>query len=252
MKRYGLIGYPLGHSFSKKYFSGKFLDEGLTDCMYELFPIPSITGLPSILSSHPDLKGLNVTIPYKEQVLSYVAEKTAAVIEIGAANTIKISGNKLAAYNTDVTGFERSFLKKLNPARHQKALILGTGGSSKAVQYVLKKLKIDFLLVTRNEQLKPGQIQYSSVDEAIMKQYTLIINCTPVGLYPDVDKCPQIPYRFVSPDHYLFDLIYKPEKTLFLQQGEQRGAITCNGYEMLIIQAEESWKIWNEDHAINT
>ncbi len=246
MKLYGLIGYPLGHSFSKKYFSEKFQREGLIDCRYELFPIPSIKDLPLVINSNPFLKGLNVTIPYKQQVLEYVTETTDPVKDIGAANTIKFVGDKLIAYNTDVIGFENSFIKKLKPA-HKKALVLGTGGSSKAIQYVLKKLNINFLLVTRSHQPSPGIINYSMIDETIMNDYRVIINCTPVGMYPNDKEYPQLPYQFISEKHYLFDLIYKPEKTLFLKKGEQMGAVVQNGYEMLIIQAEESWKIWKED-----
>ncbi|MEO5783375.1 MAG: shikimate dehydrogenase [Ginsengibacter sp.] len=244
MKFFGLIGYPLGHSFSKKYFTEKFQSEGIIDCTYELFPISSITDLPSLLISNPNLKGLNVTIPYKEQVLQYVNEKTDAVKNIGAANTIKIHGDKLIAYNTDVIGFENSLTKKLKPS-DKKALVLGTGGSSKAVQYVLKKLGIEFLLVTRNNNSSPGTINYSMIDETIINAYNLIINCTPVGMYPNEDQFPDLPYQYLTKEHYLFDLVYKPEKTLFLKTGEGKGAIIQNGYEMLIIQAEESWKIWN-------
>jgi shikimate dehydrogenase len=246
MKLYGLIGYPLGHSFSKKYFTEKFQREGLSDCSYELFPIYSIKDLPSLLSSNSFLKGLNVTIPYKQQVLQYVTGTTGAVKEIGAANTIKIIQDKLIAYNTDVIGFENSFIKKLKSS-HKKALILGTGGSSKAVQYVLKKLGIDFLLVTRSLQPESETINYSSIDEAIIIDHQIIINCTPAGMSPNDDECPYLPYQFITNEHYLFDLVYKPEKTLFLKKGEEQGAVIQNGYEMLIIQAEESWKIWNED-----
>ena len=246
MKLYGLIGYPLGHSFSKKYFTDKFEREGLTDCGYELFPIPSIKDFPSLLSSHSDLKGLNVTIPYKQQVLEYITDITDAVNNIGAANTIKITGDKLVAYNTDVIGFEISFKKKLKPS-HKKALILGTGGSSKAVQYVLRKSGIDFLLVTRSKKQGDGIIEYSMIDEEMLNDHQIIINCTPAGMFPNDNECPQIPYQFISNKHYLFDLVYKPEKTLFLKKGEDKGAIIQNGYEMLLIQAEESWKIWNED-----
>ena len=246
MKLYGLIGYPLGHSFSKKYFTKKFQREGIADCRYELFPISSITYLPSLLISNPNLKGLNVTIPYKQQVLEYVNETTEAVKNIGAANTIKIVGSKLIAYNTDVIGFENSLIKKLKPY-HKKALVLGTGGSSKAIQYVLKKLGIEFLLVTRSDNASPETIHYSMIGEAIMNQYHLIINCTPVGMFPNEAQCPDLPYQFVTEEHYLYDLVYKPEKTLFLKKGEEKGATIQNGYEMLIIQAEESWKIWNED-----
>jgi len=246
MKLYGLIGYPLGHSFSKKYFTEKFEREGLRDCSYELFSIPSINEFPSLLSSNPFLKGLNVTIPYKEQVLEYITEKTDAVKAIGAANTIKIIGNDLIAFNTDVIGFENSFVQRLKPF-HKKALVLGTGGSSKAIQYVLKKLDIDFLLVTRSDRSEDGTINYSGIDEDILDEYQVIVNCTPAGMYPNDDKYPQLPYQFISDKHYLFDLVYKPEKTLFLKKGEEKSAIIQNGYEMLLIQAEESWKIWNKD-----
>lgn len=246
MKLYGLIGYPLGHSLSKKYFNEKFKREGLENCSYEAFAIQSIKDLPSLINSNPLLKGLNVTIPYKQQVLGYVTETTAAVKDIGAANTIKIEGNRLIAHNTDVVGFEKSFVKKLDPS-HKKALVLGTGGSSKAVQYVLKKLNIEFLLVTRSGQSTGERISYSMIDEKIMNDYPVIINCTPVGMYPNVNEYPQLPYQFISKKHYLFDLIANPEKTLFLKKGEQMGAVIQNGYEMWLLQAEESWRIWNSD-----
>ena len=246
MKLYGLIGYPLGHSFSKKYFTEKFRKEGITDCRYELFAIPSIKDLPLVINSNPDLKGLNITIPYKQKVLEYVNETTDAVKNIGAANTVKFDGNRIIAYNTDVIGFENSLLQKLKPS-HKKALVLGTGGSSKAIQYVLKKLGIEFLLVTRNQSLQQGSINYSMIDEAIINDHQLIINCTPVGMYPNDNEYPQLPYKFLSSQHYLYDLVYKPEKTLFLKRGEERGATIQNGLDMLTIQAEESWKIWNTD-----
>ena len=245
MKLYGLIGYPLGHSFSKKYFTDKFQREKISGCRYELFPIETIQDLPQLLIDNPNLVGLNVTIPYKEQVLEFVAQSRNEVKEIKAANTIKIVDGILIAYNTDVIGFENSFTKKLKPSQ-KKALILGTGGSSKAVQYVLEKLRIDFLLVSRNKTNKEGMIPYSMIDKNLLDQYQVIINCTPVGLSPNDSECPQIPYQFIASDHYLFDLVYKPEKTLFLKKGEEMGAEIQNGYEMLIIQAEESWKIWNE------
>jgi len=246
MKLYGLIGYPLGHSFSKKYFTEKFRKEGITDCRYELFAIPSIKDLPLVINSNPDLKGLNITIPYKQKVLEYVNETTDAVKNIGAANTVKFDGNRIIAYNTDVIGFENSLLQKLKSS-HKKALVLGTGGSSKAIQYVLKKLGIEFLLVTRNQSLQQGSINYSMIDEAIINDHQLIINCTPVGMYPNDNEYPQLPYKFLSSQHYLYDLVYKPEKTLFLKRGEERGATIQNGLDMLTIQAEESWKIWNTD-----
>ena len=246
MKLYGLIGYPLGHSFSKKYFTNKFKREGLIDCSYELFPIDSIEGLPSLINSQPYLKGFNVTIPYKQQVLKYVTETSEAVKEIGAANVIKIDGDKIVAFNTDVTGFEESLIQKLMPF-HKKALILGTGGSSNAVQYVLRNLGIKFLLVSRTHQPSSEIINYSMINENIMADHTLIVNCTPVGMEPNDSDSPNLPYQFVSHKHYLFDLIYNPEKTSFLQKGEQMGAIIQNGYEMLVLQAEESWKIWKQN-----
>ena len=244
MKLYGLIGYPLGHSFSKQYFTEKFVKEGIKDCAFEGFPIPAIDEFPALIKAHPDLKGLSVTIPYKEQVLQYITELSEEVKFIGATNSIKISGNKLIAYNTDIIGFEKSFLKSLKP-HHTKALVLGTGGASKAVQYVLRKLKIDFLVVTRSPQLKTGEINYGDINEKMMGEYTVIINSSPVGMYPNVDVCPDIPYQFLTGDHYLYDLVYKPEETLFLKKGKEKNAVVENGYDMLLLQAEASWKIWN-------
>ena len=244
MNLYGLIGYPLGHSFSKQYFTEKFDRECLKDCYFEAFPISSIDQFPALIQHHAELKGLSVTIPYKEQVLDFVTELSDEVKFIGATNSIKIIGKKLIAFNTDIIGFEQSFSKVLQQP-HKKALVLGTGGAAKAVQYVLRKLEIDFLVVTRNENLKAGYINYNMIDEQIMKEYLIIINCSPVGMSPNENACPDIPYRFITTNHYLYDLVYKPEKTLFLQQGEQKGATIQNGYEMLLIQAEASWKIWN-------
>ncbi|MBC7887532.1 MAG: shikimate dehydrogenase [Ferruginibacter sp.] len=244
MKLYGLIGYPLGHSFSKQYFTGKFEKEGLTDCFFEAFPINSINELGALLSANPLLKGLSVTIPYKEQVLRFVDELSEEVKFIGASNCIKIRGNKLIAYNTDIIGFEQSFNKKL-PKGQTKALVLGTGGASKAVQYVLNSAGIEFLVVTRQGVLKDGFIQYKHMHPQILGEYRIIINCTPAGMYPHQNTAPEIPYQLLTTSHYLFDLVYQPAKTLFLQKGEERGAAIQNGYDMLLIQAEESWKIWN-------
>jgi shikimate dehydrogenase len=244
MKLFGLIGYPLGHSFSKQYFTEKFEREGITDCKFEAFPIPSIDEFPALLKSNPQLKGLSVTIPYKEQVLKFVDTLSEEVISIGATNSIKISDGKLTAYNTDIAGFETSF-KKCLQAHHTKALILGTGGASKAVQYVLRKMNIEFLVVTRNKMSDAGWINYNEIDAQKMKEYSVIINCSPVGMYPAEDVAPAIPYHLVNSSHYLYDLVYKPEKTMFLKEGEKRGAAIQNGYEMLLLQAEESWRIWN-------
>ncbi|MEO6732060.1 MAG: shikimate dehydrogenase [Ferruginibacter sp.] len=246
MKLYGLIGYPLGHSFSKQYFTEKFKREGLTDCFFEAFSIPSINDFPSIITANPTLKGLGVTIPYKEQVLQFVDELSDEVKHIGATNSIKISGEKLIAYNTDIIGFQQSFSRMLKP-NHKKALVLGTGGASKAVQYVLIKSGIDFLVVTRNEVSKEGFIQYFNIDQKIISEYNIIINCTPVGMFPHDSVAPNIPYHLLSSEHYLYDLVYKPAKTLFMQKGEANGATVQNGYDMLLIQAEVSWEIWNSD-----
>ncbi|HMO63263.1 MAG TPA: shikimate dehydrogenase [Ferruginibacter sp.] len=244
MNLYGLIGYPLGHSFSKQYFTQKFQQEGITDCAFEAFPIPSIEQFPALLKAHPNLKGLSVTIPYKETVMQYIDEVSDEVKFIGATNSIKISEGKLKAHNTDIIGFEASFAALLKP-NHQKALVLGSGGASKAVQYVLKKRGIEFLIVSRNENPAPGYITYSAINEQIMAGYPLIINCSPAGMEPNYGTCPDIPYQLLTPQHYLYDLVYKPSETLFLQKGKEKGATVQNGYEMLILQAEASWKIWN-------
>ncbi len=244
MNLFGLIGYPLGHSFSKQYFTEKFAREGLKDCYFEAFPISSIDQFSALIQQNTELKGLSVTIPYKEQVLDFVTELSDEVKFIGATNSIKIIGKRLIAFNTDIIGFEHSFCNVLQH-HHKKALVLGTGGASKAVQYVLRKLEIEFLVVTRNENIKAGYINYNMIDGQVMKEYLIIINCSPVGMSPNENACPDIPYQFITTNHYLYDLVYKPEKTFFLKQGEQKGATIQNGYEMLLIQAEASWKIWN-------
>lgn len=244
MKLYGLIGYPLGHSFSKKYFTEKFEKEGIHDCKFEAFSIPSIDELPGLLKTNPDLNGLCVTIPYKEQVLKYIDELSEEVKAIGATNSIRIKDNKLIAYNTDIAGFRISFQRFLQP-HHTKALVLGAGGASKAVQYVLSQLNIDYLLVTRTAIEDSPFVLYQNITAAIMNEHTVIINCTPVGMWPNENTCPEIPYEFIASQHYLYDLVYKPEETLFMKKGKERGAVVQNGYEMLLIQAEESWRIWN-------
>jgi shikimate dehydrogenase len=244
MQLFGLIGYPLGHSFSKQYFTEKFLKEGLTDCSFEAFAIASIDEFPSLLKNNPALRGLSVTIPYKEQVLQFVDEISEEVKFIGATNSIKIADNKLTAYNTDIIGFRQSFTPFLLP-HHTKALVLGTGGSSKAVQYVLTKMGIDFLIVSRNKSANQKVITYTQINEVLLREYPVIINCSPVGMYPNENDCPEIPYQFLSSNNYLFDLVYKPAPTLFLQKGAEKNALIKNGHDMLLIQAEASWKIWN-------
>ena len=242
MRAFGLIGYPLGHSFSKKYFADKFEREGITGNVYELYPLEQIGQIEELLNLNPNLAGLNVTIPYKEQVIAYLDSMSPVVEEIGACNCIHIQDGRLMGHNTDVIGFSRSLLPKLKP-HHKKALILGTGGSSKAVAYTLKELNIPFLQVSRNPS--EGMIGYEEMDQSMLEAHTLLINTTPVGMYPDIEKAPAIPYQFIGAGHYLFDLVYNPERTRFLQEGALRGATVENGSDMLVIQAEASWEIWN-------
>lgn len=244
MRLFGLIGYPLSHSFSKKYFTLKFEREGLSDCVYENFPIPSIDQLKDILLK-PGLRGLNITIPYKEQVLSFLHQASDVVKKIKACNCIRITSGKLHGFNTDVVGFEGALKKMLKTAIHKQALILGTGGSARAVEYVLSRLGIGF----RNVSRKPSAryFSYEQVTPDVIRSHKLIINTTPLGMFPNIVQAPGIPYEAIGPDHFLFDLIYNPEKTLFLRKGESQGAVIQNGFEMLEIQAEENWRIWNED-----
>ena len=242
MKWYGLLGKTLKHSFSKAYFTDKFNALGITDCKYENFELASIDELPELLRDNPSIKGLNVTIPYKEDVLPFLNEKNDIVKEVNACNCIKISEGKLSGYNTDVVGFQQS-LEQVLESHHTHALILGTGGSSKAVQYALKALGIRYQNVSRTKSTM--SITYDELNEEILSSHQLIINTSPVGMFPNVERTPPIPFEFVSPKHLLFDLIYNPAKTLFLKKGEEKGAKIANGMEMLVLQAEESWKIWN-------
>ncbi len=244
MRLFGLIGYPLGHSFSKKYFDKKFIDENLTDCFFELFALKEIDEFQKSIKENTNLKGIAVTIPYKQSVLPFINYVTVAAKEIGAVNCIKFTDGNLIGHNTDVVGFEKSLVPLLKP-HHTKALVLGTGGSSKAVQYVLKQLNIEFLLVSRNKTNIPNCITYNDIDEKLINEYAIIINCSPVGMTPNENVAPAIPYNLLSANHLLFDLIYAPEKTLFLKNGEGNGCTIKNGFEMLVIQAEENWKIWN-------
>jgi shikimate dehydrogenase len=243
MRQFGLIGYPLSHSFSKKYFTEKFEKEGWNDCSYDNHSIASITELPVLLRDNPLLEGLNVTIPYKEQVLPFLSGMSEVVKEIKACNCIKIEAGKLIGYNTDVTGFEVSLKARL-ATHHKQALILGTGGAASAVAYVLRKLDIRYRYVSRNAS--GGNFSYEDITPALLEANTLVINTTPLGMYPNIHQLPALPYHALGSNHYLFDLVYNPEKTLFLQRGEAQGAVIKNGHDMLLIQAEESWKIWNE------
>lgn len=242
MRLYGLIGYPLTHSFSRNYFTEKFKKEGIENCRYENFQLADISDLPKIIDENPDLQGLNVTIPYKESVLSFLNESNDLVKQTRACNCIKIANKKLVGYNTDVIGFEKSLLNKLEPL-HKHALILGTGGAAKAVEFVLRKLSITYRHVSRYPSVK--NLSYEQLTPRIIEKNTLIINTTPLGMYPRVTEAPPLPYEQITKRHFLFDLIYNPAKTLFLKKGEEHGATIQNGYDMLVYQAEESWNIWN-------
>ncbi|MFN2437589.1 MAG: shikimate dehydrogenase [Chitinophagaceae bacterium] len=243
MRLFGLIGYPLSHSFSKKYFAEKFARENIRDCKYELFPIHDIQQITDLIKNHPDLNGLNVTVPYKQLVLSYLSHSNIPA-GLKACNCIKIEKDKLIGYNTDLIAFKESLIPLLNK-QHTKALILGEGGAAAAVQFGLKKLHIDFNIVSRRTG-NSSVFTYSSLTREVISEHTLIINTTPLGTSPDINECPAIDYDGISEKHLLYDLIYNPEKTKFLAEGEKRGAEIYNGYNMLVIQAEESWKIWNE------
>lgn len=243
MRLFGLIGYPLSHSFSEEFFSEKFSKEGITDCRYSLFLIKTIEELFTLLKNNPELEGLNVTIPYKKQVLAFLDDSRIPA-GVDACNCINIVNGKLIGYNTDVTGFEKS-LQPLLKSYHKKALVLGNGGATSAVLFVLRKLNIEFNIVSR-EIHEGSTMVYNDINREIMEEHSIIINTTPLGMYPDTDTCPLIPYKHISKEHLLYDLVYNPAKTLFLKKGEERGAIIKNGEEMLQLQAEESWRIWNE------
>jgi shikimate dehydrogenase len=239
---FGLIGKNISYSFSKTYFNNKFASLILQGYSYENFDIPSLEEFPSLIERNRALKGLNVTIPYKEEIIPYLDSLDRKAKRIGAVNTIKFTKEGLKGYNTDVYGFKKSiepFLKK----SHKKALILGTGGASKAVAFVLNELGISFKYVSRNPI--GDHIGYSELNKKIISTHTVLINCTPLGTFPDTEAKPSIPYEFLTSNHLLFDLIYNPEKTAFLLSGEDKGAIICNGAEMLELQAEKAWQIWN-------
>lgn len=261
MKKFGLIGYPLGHSFSEKYFSEKFQNEGLADHQYQLFPLQNLSEFTSLLKDEKDLCGLNVTIPHKIGVMYYLDEIDNVAKEVDAVNCIKVTHHhsvkslfsgelctmnahkvKLKGYNTDVYGFEMS-LKPMLENHHKKALILGNGGAARAVKYVLEKLKIDYQFVSRRP--KGNIIGYDDLTKEVIKNHKIIINTSPVGTFPKAEEAPAIPYEYISSKHLLYDLIYNPSETTFLKNGREKGAKIKNGYEMLELQAEKSWEIWN-------
>ena len=247
MDKYGLIGYPLGHSFSISYFNQKFADEGI-NATYENFEIPSIDDLPELIDRYPNLRGLNVTIPYKEKVIPFLDSISPEARAIGAVNVIRVVHQKnktlLKGYNSDVIGFTQSIEPMLDPKWHKKALILGTGGASKAINYGLKSLGIEPVFVSRYE--RPGTIQYQSITPEVVREYNVIVNCTPMGMYPHTDECPQLPYEAMDSHTILYDLIYNPDQTLFMRNGAKYGAEVKNGLEMLLLQAFASWEFWHE------
>ncbi len=242
MKTYGLIGYPLGHSFSARYFADKFTREQIADCQYLNFPIESIDQLPALLEHEKELQGFNVTIPYKQAVFAYLNDLSDEARTIGAVNCVKIAPHGLKGFNTDAYGFSRSLLTLIGDQRPQ-ALVLGTGGASKAVGYVLKQLGISYRLVSRQSGV--DRLSYEEVTPEFIQHTPLIINATPLGTFPKIEGCPAIPYEALGPQHFLFDLVYNPAVTEFLKRGAAQGAHTQNGYDMLVGQAEKAWEIWN-------
>ena len=246
MEKYGLIGYPLSHSFSIGYFNEKFQNEGI-DAEYVNFEIPQIELLPEILASNPDLMGFNVTIPYKEKVISYLDHVSPEARAIGAVNVVSVihknKGYYLKGYNSDVIGFTKSIEPMLEPF-HKKALILGTGGASKAIYYGLKSLGLECVFVSRYE--RPGTVQYDKITGDDVREYNVIVNCTPCGMFPHTNECPNLPYEAMDSHNLLYDLIYNPDETRFMHKGAKQGATVVNGLEMLLLQAFASWEFWHE------
>ena len=246
MKKYGLIGYPLGHSFSMGYFNEKFKNEAI-NAVYENFEIPDIQDITTVIGSNPDLAGFNVTIPYKEKVMDYLDYIAPEAAEIGAVNVVKVTHNGeravLKGFNSDVVGFVNSIKPLLRPL-HKKALVLGTGGASKAVEYGLRKLGLETIKVSRTE--KDNTITYGQVTPELLSEYKVIVNCTPCGMAPHFDECPNLPYDSIDDSFLLYDLIYNPEETLFLRKGKEKDATVKNGLEMLHLQADAAWEMWHD------
>lgn len=240
MRSFGLIGRTLGHSFSQRYFTEKFRREGI-DAQYRNYEMPDVSGVRPLIESVPDLVGLNVTIPYKRDVIPLLSSLSHEAHDIGAVNVVRI--RDMRGFNTDVVGFRESLRPLLQP-HHTRALVLGTGGASAAVKHGLHQLGIETQSVSRTRT--GDTITYTDLDAEVMKRHTVIVNCTPLGTYPDTHACPDIPYHMLTPRHLLFDLVYNPAETLFLRRGREQGATITNGYQMLVIQAEAAWKIWNE------
>ncbi len=246
MDKYGLIGYPLGHSFSIGYFNEKFANEGI-DAVYTNYEIPSIDDFMEVVESNPELRGLNVTIPYKEKVINYLDSLSDEAKEIRAVNVIKVihqgKNTILRGYNSDVIGFTQSMEPMLG-SQHKKALILGTGGASKAIDYSLRSLGLETMKVSRFQ--RTDTITYEQVTAEVVREYPVIVNCTPVGMYPHADECPKLPYEAMDHNNILYDLIYNPDETLFMKKGKAHEAVVKNGLEMLLLQAFASWEFWNK------
>ena len=248
MKTFGLIGHRLGYSFSRNFFTEKFTTENLSEHEYVNFELDSIEEFPGIFEQGKEICGLNCTIPYKQQIMQFLNEIDTEAAQIGAVNTVKITypeGHRhLKGFNTDCYGFENS-LRPMLEEKHNKALILGTGGASKAIKYILAKLNIEYLSASIEDQLFEKEIRYHEITDELLKEYLIIIHATPIGTFPNVDNCPDIPYQSVTSGHVLFDLVYNPEETLFLKKGKEHGAKTKNGLDMLHLQAIRAWEIWN-------
>ena len=242
MDKYGIIGNPLGHSFSKGFFTEKFAREGI-DAEYLNFQIPEIGKLTEVLQENPELRGINVTLPYKTEVIPFLDELSDEAREIGAVNVVQIRNGHLKGFNSDIIGFTRSIQPLLKP-HHRKALILGTGGASRAIRVGLTRLGLKWKYVSRTP--REGMITYEDITAETLREYEVIVNCSPVGMFPKVDECPAIPYEFLTQDNLLYDLVYNPENTLFMKKGALQGAVVKNGLEMLHLQAIASWEFWNE------
>ncbi len=242
MDKYGIIGNPLGHSFSKGFFTEKFAREGI-DAEYLNLQIPEIGKLTEVLQENPELRGINVTLPYKTEVIPFLDELSDEAREIGAVNVVQIRNGHLKGFNSDIIGFTRSIQPLLKP-HHRKALILGTGGASRAIRVGLTRLGLEWKYVSRTP--REGMITYEDITAETLREYEVIVNCSPVGMFPKVDECPAIPYEFLTQDNLLYDLVYNPENTLFMKKGALQGAVVKNGLEMLHLQAIASWEFWNE------
>jgi len=247
MHLFGLVGKSLKHSFSKNYFEKKFQTLGLENYVYENFELENIESVKTLIAENPNLKGFNITIPYKETIIPFLDELSDEAKNIGAVNCVLISNKKLIGYNTDVYGFAQS-IKPFLDNNHQRALILGTGGASKAVAYALQKTGVEVYFVTSSQSKKTSNsFFYSEINEVVMNAFKLVVNTTPLGMFPKIDEAPNLPYHLFTPQHLAYDLIYNPEQTLFLQKAKAQGAIAVNGLSMLQLQAEKSWEIWNSN-----